>query len=360
MSPAAGAGNPVIFPAPEHDPDAARRVLEALDLDADEVTSANDNAGALPIYVQVYRVLEGGEQSFLARVDADEFANGGGVQLVQRRFGAGKYLIRVRRSDGTYIKNVTRRVEAAEGAAAGAAAAPALTDRLERLLEKLAERPAGGNADFFAAVAQVAKANTESTAALLVPLLTALTQQRGGAAASPDKLVDVLLQGIKLGKETAGDGGGFGATVRELLPGFLQSVQQLGGTAPPAPPMHALPPSHGAPDVQPQNGHQLDAPQPGEAPAWVVILAPYIPQLLQLASFHASPEHWAADVVDRADGERLTFIEDQLKRGPAFRQDFFRVFPATIDRRSWFEQFFDALTAELAEMRAEQDHDPGD
>lgn len=361
-----GPGFVVSTGEPTRDVEQMRRVLEAMDLEPDDVAAAVDAESTEEPEVRVYRFLQGNAREFLETVDADDFARGA-EELLQERFGPGKYEVNVRRRGASaarrHVRSKTYNIgtRTSTSAAAAQQLGGAGGSRLEALLERvLSERAAPAPAPgFFEAVAQVAKAQQESTAALLVPLLTAVTQQKAGA--SPDKMVEMLLEGMKLGREQTGGGEGFGATMRELLPGFLTAAQQLAGggarAAAGAPAPLALPPGqpqHGAPDVQ-QNGTAV-AP-PADAPAWVVILAPYVPQLLQLAAFHASPEHWAGDVVEHVDGERLTFIEDQLARGPIFREEFFRYFPTTIDRRSWFEQFFDALTLELQQLREDEPAD---
>jgi hypothetical protein len=131
--------------------------------------------------------------------------------------------------------------------------------------------------------------------------------------------------------------------MRELIPGALRAIQHL--------PAGADGVRH--PEHVPEPTPPAALPDPN-LPAWARVFAPHVPFLLNLAAMRADVEYWAEQITDQVDGERLTFIEDQLvTRGPLFREEFFRVFSDSMQHRSWFETFFDALTAELAAMRAE-------
>lgn len=324
----------------DYDVASTRRILEVIGVDAEEIETA-DTPETQPVAVEIYRIHPGGEESLCERLDPDDFVNGGGLVLVQRRHGGGKYRIRVRSQDGRSIKTKTKRVEDLPAGAAPAAADVA-GSRIERLLERLLEQRGGGGMPpgFMEAVSSIAAANAQAQATLVAPLLAALTQKdsRGDAT---ERVLDALLRGVELGKETASAGEGFGATVRELLPGALRALQQLptGGEA-------VNPSSTRTPAAPP-----VALPDPN-LPAWARVLAPRVPDLVSLAGMRADVDYWAERIVDDVDGERLTFIEDQLHRGAPFREDFFRVFPATMEHRSWFERLFDSLAAELAELRA--------
>lgn len=344
---------------PEHDPEPVRRVLESLGYEGDSEGVA---AGVTePTYVLVHK-QEGGERVRLFRMDPDEFTNGGGVELVQNKYGAGKYIVEVRKNRGGII--------AAKTIVLGAPLAPVAQpggdgdrlDRLERAIATLVERASSPAAaplpGFFDAVGTVAKMLSDQQGKLLELVLAKGSPAAAGV--SPDKLLELVLRGVELGREQGARGGGFGDTVAELLPGALRALATMpGAAAAPAPELggpasspRALPPAR-APE------HELAA-----APAWVRVLAPHVPQLLNLAAVRADPEHWAEQVSTMVDGERLTFIEDQLARGPAFREEFFASFPDTMASRSWFERFFDELRAVIADMRADdddghQDEQPG-
>lgn len=334
---------------PEYDVDAVRAVLEGLRYrgDVDKVAEGLTD----PTVVIAWRLEQSGAHVRLFEMDTAEFQNlGSPWDYIQRTYGAGKYRVDVQRTRGAspLLASMTERLAALPGAPTHAAPAPASPledrmDRIERALEKLAERGgAGGGASapgFFDAVATIGKAMGEQNAGLL----KALIEMKGGGdrgGVSAEKLLEVLVRGIELGKESGG-GEGFGSVLREMLPPALRELRAMGAGAPALP---ALPP--GAPPAP--------APDPNaHLPTWARVLAPQFPELMQLARLHADPEHWAEQICGQVDPERLTFIEDQLRRGPAFREEFFTVFEDAMGHRSWFEMFFDAMAAEIAALRDE-------
>lgn len=332
---------------PEYDVDAVRAVLEGLRYrgDVDKVAEGLTD----PTVVIAWRLEQSGAHVRLFEMDTAEFQNlGSPWDYIQRTYGAGKYRVDVQRTRGAspLLASMTERLAALPGAPA-AAPAPAPSaledrmDRIERALEKLADRGAGGGAaapGFFDAVATIGKAMGEQNAGLL----KALIEMKGGGdrGTSTEKLLEILVRGIELGKESGGGGEGFGSVLREFLPPALRELRAMGAGGLPALPPGAPP----APPAADPNAH---------LPTWARVLAPQFPELMQLARLRADPEHWAEQICAQVDPERLTFIEDQLRRGPVFREEFFTVFEDAMGHRSWFEMFFDAMAAEIAELRDE-------
>lgn len=191
-----------------------------------------------------------------------------------------------------------------------------------------------------------------------VTALGALLSGRGGGGLDVKGLRELIELAKTLTPEGGGgsDGGIAGALVEGVhtLAGLVSRQAQL-----PAPP--ATPGAGGEPAPEAAGGGK---PGPGPtvvaAPGeeWLVALAPYLPDLLELAADDVDPALYADLYVDQLARKQplvLGFLDEKLAgdTGAAalFQQQFFRAVPDAGQYSEWFTDLFTELRRSLLERR---------
>lgn len=314
----------------------AYRVLELVPtLSHEEILEAVD--GVDPEDPLTLYILQKNEGMFgtLDQMDGATWIEGGGPQLVGKMHGGGRYQLRLQGHKSGLRKWIKQPMFQVPGRVTSPNAPATSTSGLELAKE----------------IALIVGAVT--------PVLKMIMGDRAAPVATdPATLIKMFREGMELGKETVklkngGDDVSFGKTLRDLLPPALQTFREIAASSSsgaPAAPAQQLPPGGAAaPPAEPAG------PPP---PAWVVVMRPHVPELLKLAAFVADVQHWAAQVVGMvSEAGQLSFFEEQLARGAAWRAEFFQYFPETMPHRDWFERFFDAVQVELVDDDDDDDDD---
>jgi len=294
------------------------------------------------ITVRVYRRdPKSGKYALVQTFPAEEFSE----PVMAELWGGGEYQARLCTIHGKYLKHSGFRVAGTPKDPEASTSVPELADdRLARLEELLARQGAradhgGGTAgDVMASAVALATAMQSGQMTLLGPLLEALTANKGGGGGLQD--MDAMFSIMERMQDMAAERSGNEDIIKTLGLPLLGQIQKLAerekGTGPDAPPPDIAPPPSGA----------------GPAPGWATALRPYVPELTQLAAFHADPVYWSRTILSRASDAEFLFMEEQAGR-EGFPDEFHAWFPDTVQHRPWFATFWAEMVEGVKELRAE-------
>jgi hypothetical protein len=282
-------------------------------------------------------------------VDTWEDPAGFSLEAVRARFGGGDYQAKLHKPDGTYLAGPQFKIAGpSKSVAPDAAAAPAAGGELAELRAQIVElkaliagRSASNPAlDMVQIMVPLMTAMSTAATAGMAPLLEALAKR--DKPSDPLSSIETLSRLMELVDSRRGEDGmgGYGGVVKELGIPLFKGLQEMAARAePPVPHTSALPPAPppAAPEIG--TGHP--------PPPWVHLIRGQIPQLLHLALARGDVDFWAAQVIQGASDEQVSFLADLLDDGDAGRAQFFSWFPETMEHRTWFERLFDALDAQL-------------
>ena len=291
---------------------------------------------------------------FLDNLPLDDFS----LAVIAGRFGGGDYQIRAKGSDGKYIKSTTRTFRIGGPPRDPARDAlpledtPAAPDQFAVLAELMrdvaaelrarhAEPQAGG--DPMAMALELSKAMREAASEAAAQVRDLMGGDAGGR--SPDAL-DMVERVMDLQERFGGGGGGgtdpmINALGRELLTVFKnaregESGQDAGAVAAP---------TTGQPG--PKQSGSPPAANPNQ-PAWVTMLAPWMPDLIGLAVRGREPGTYANVIQDQLSDRALDVLASVIA-GPDFADMFYLHFPDTLQHRQWFDELLAALAEDLTE-----------
>ena len=275
------------------------------------------------------------------------------LAAVANQFGGGVFQIRAKQADGKYIKNTTRTfqiggppqvpVRSEESADVPPDQLATLTTLMAEIANELRARhalpQAGG--DPMAMALELSKAMRESASEAAQQVRDMMGTE---GKADPLELVERVLDlQERLGGLGGGGGDGTNAMMntlgRELI-GLFRTARGAEAGGPGAPPAHQ---PGGTPD--PATGAPAPAANPAR-PAWAEMLAPWIPDLIRLATENRDPYTYSNVVQDQLGDRALDRLGAVIVL-PGFAETFYLHFPAALPHRPWFDELLQALRDDL-------------
>jgi len=285
-----------------------------------------DGWGEQAGFVEVYRFAKKGGRQYLTRYDAQEFD----LNLLQEEHGGGKYQVRLSTAKRKYLGAQTVEIY---GAPLEVEKTPEGAGLVELFEKGQAEVRAMIEAVKNPPEAAEGKSVLENTLALLTafqamqaPYMEALLDKGRPKELSSKDMIDLLMQGINMGKEISPEADPYAGVVNAFLPP-LTKVLAEGGRDP----------------STPQPNPPGERPRPVETvprPPWALLLAPELPRLQKWASGGKDVELRAAVILDDLPEQAVPLLIEQLERGEEFVQEFFALFPATRPFGEWYRVLF--------------------
>lgn len=295
--------------------------------DFEDVDALLAELGPEATEVQIYQVERGGRHNYLETWEPSEFS----LDAVKERWGGGRFQVRLKGPGRGYIKQRAFRIAGPSllapaglpaALATGPQAAPTSSPEVTELRREVAS------------LRELIQGQERGSRFEEMIALTRLLTERERPAVDP---VDTLLKGIELAEKMGSGSSGYSEVLNRLgvpLLDFLQEQAAKEKGAPPGAPKQpaALPAGSGqpSPDIH--------------APAWVPSLAPWVPQLLQLAAAGRNPQLYAALIVDTLEGNPdqtpLALLRDAVGQGDAFLAEFYQHVPDALQRSEWFGELF--------------------
>lgn len=368
-------------PAAEQPPPPAPAAPDAVLDDRDPVQELREllDAGTGQT-VTIYRYKERGPAEYIDRVNVSDFDP---IQLRQK-WGGGRFLVRFTRPDGRLGVSKTITI-APEPLPAGAPAAPG-SDDWKQLARDLLLRDRGNGGMDFSGLAQMIATMQASAMQQTVAMLGIFKEMMPRAVEplerqSPTELLDTVRGLMELQSELrasipVADGDGDVnplVLLQPLLPTLGKALETwtnaqasaahpapngarglLGaGAAGPAAPEpvpvvapdrpeggRASAPGGGDGGAQPEGARMSGPPSP------LMVLKPYVAQLVKLSDQGADPELWG-DMAGARGGPELDMVERFMDRmgDEAFRAELVRLFPEVTLHQDWLVRFLDAALA---------------
>lgn len=301
----------------------------------DDVESLLQELGGEVSTVQLWRRDTSGKLAYLEQWPVDQFS----LDHVRDLYGGGRYQARFKDHDHQYVRAKDFRID-------GPAKYPGRDDdskdrgdsresltmlqvMMQEVLQELRRPRSAGEAEGSDALNLAVKMSemVESKVANVVEALRANQRDPLGFA----DMMELVDRGIDLGRRLEG---GSETDVIRALGGELISFLRDRKAGPMA----------GAP----AGGGGQAAAAPANVPPWVQLFRQYIPMLTARARAGKSPETIAALIVEDLPDPAADFLERQLARGPAFREEFYQHFPAAANTMWWFDSLMNALEVELS------------
>lgn len=294
--------------------------------------------------------LEGMEDE--AVVECVRYRRQGGTELVQKWalesfdpyeiqkvWGGGKYLLRVRDAEGNYLKQATIHVAGksknpdASGPTDNGSTlelVQGMRQEFKDLLGQLRNPPAAANEHNSI---ELALSIVGAFQAAQAPYLEALLQK---TKTGPDsgELLDLFFRGMEAAREMNPPSDPMAAVATQLAVPLLSQLQ--GGTPPGARQVKANPPETPA---------TADTPR---RPPWDILLSPWLHHLQSWAAKRKDPQMRALFVVDEIPDEAVQIFGEQLERGDAFLAEFFALHPETRPFENWYREFWAAIGGALS------------
>lgn len=188
----------------------------------------------------------------------------------------------------------------------------------------------------------------------VLSLITAVSSR--SEAAPSDKMADLIKTGIELGQLATGQGDSMLPIVEKLGVPAIQILQQAlnreraaGGAAVP-------PPRSGHPALPPQT--EVPA-VPPNSPAWMIQLAPFIPQILSWAKAGKDPALYAAVIVDNLP-PGVEFELAQAVKDPEFVGKAVAALPMLKAYPAWTQAVLSEMKTILSDEEPKGDDFPED
>lgn len=327
-----------------------------------------------------------GDKEWVAKHPAEGFT----VEEIKERYGGGKFELRILNEKGRYAGGKVVRIaaphkdlsepEESEEFDTEAEIERRVEERTRELREKsVLEVVIEGQREIARELREMRRPPAEahglnplelvqnmhaSWAAMIQPYQNALLE-RALEKEGPDstevlgQMLNILSQGIELGRETGGDGSGYGSVIRELGKPLVEILEResrrrsAGASAAPTPTL-PNPPNGAAPVVD-------RAPESNEdAPAWLPIFRPFVPQLIAWAQQGKDPELTADWVLGELPDNYLDPIGRQLDRGDEFLTEFEATMPQAAEHMEWLRPFFSRMADGLVYVEESPEEPAGD
>lgn len=305
--------------------------------------------------VLLYRRLKGEKQSYVATLDADEFA----MDEIARRWGGGRYLARLVGPEGI-LKGVTFYIDESlkpQSKDSLPGSNPFQDKLLERLLDRSLQPQASVDpAAIAAAIATAASSQLAAMMGAMAPLLGKITElaSGGGKAGSP---TSDLFEAINLGLSLGGkDDGIMGAVERVGVPLVkiagdalaLQSAKRGTLRRP------LINPPAGKPSETEAASVTANL-QPG-VPAWVQLVRGFVPTIVEFAARNEDPEILAIGLEQQQP--RVADWLDKKVTEPDFEPTLLGAFPALEVHREWVHRFLAEFGPDEPEAEVEDEGSP--
>lgn len=330
-------------------------IPEGFDIDTDVqrvLAELEDPGGAK---VMVRRRGDDGKYAIVDTVPAETFS----VDMLVRTFGGGKYELRILDARHAYAKSITvvvegkpkiPRVRGDDGDNDGPRRNP--LDDFER--EATQSMLVGLVREVLGAIrqpqqmGQVQGADALDTAIKMVqvmqtsmtPLLEGLVGRAGkGEGGDAWEAFD---RGLELGQAMAGKGDDVTVSLGRELLGFFRDAKKSGAMPQQAPQNARIGPAQNPPTPGQEGGNA------GNLPPWAQVFAPYVPQLIQMASTNRDQGIYVPVILDQLPGAAVDWLAVQLRDRPAeFRREFNAAFPPVTQFPGWFDGMFEVVADEL-------------
>ena len=337
-----------------------------------DIESFIDELGdsAVNVYLSRYD-KEKGRFAWLATMPVDEFSQ----DNVARQWGGGRYMARVKNSDGRFFKGASRVFfidESIKPTRAGEQPGGNGVTGFEReLLLKLVTERSGGSdiAGQMQAIATIAASQASAMMTAMTPLLAKITELASGGGKGG--AIGDLIAAVELGTNLSGTKDeGYLPVIREVGVPLVKALEQYftglkGRNARPAPatsiqPGVGHPPGPGTPrEVAPP----ADNPAAPQAPPWVQMLAPYIPKVIDFA-VHGGDPNVVAGLVYSSNPPMARLLEDMVEQA-GFSAQLLQTFPGLQAHAAWVDQFLDEFRGEeigeeIEPVTADQGEGDGD
>lgn len=321
---------------------------------ADEATSALDAVlaelgGISEARVMVYRFDRGGAMQYVATMTPEEVQSEASLlEHVRQEFGGGTYRIHVRDGSGL-IAN--RRIDIAErkqpGPDAGLSSIAALFERQAQQFERTLQ----------ALMPRASAAESEDAMLSRLKIMSEIVRGDGGSQrqrdADPSKMIELLLQGIAMGKEMQPAGG---AATEDVLVSALSAFAPVIAEAAKAKPAPVRRPAAAAPAVPVKASPAAASPAPTAAPAeeqedQAEQLRALLALVLRAARADSDPGIYVGMVIDQVGEENVALLLEQ----PDPLGMLAKFEPAVAEHREWFERLLnevgELLNAEETDSR---------
>ena len=345
--------------------------------DGDEISALRELEGFDESTFQIFRVTPPDQKGFITTLSAGEVT----IEEIARQFGPGKYRVRGKRSDGTWLAHKTITIATAKRDAPTATASPQgggtaadvlaiLRDDRDRASERLFKW-AGL---FVPVLAPVVLEWFKSNKGSLREMAETLKAMREAAGGDKDALSEIEKLGklITAVRDMQPEGGGTGSTWPDLIRSGIDGLKEIVPAvvaaraspafvpvAPAAPPGRTTVPQPPAPPPLAPPPH-LSQPQPGnEAMAGIMALAQWLigqmPYLIEKARRDQDPELYADWIAGEVPpGMNIRTMHDLLAR-PDWFKFLTQYAPGAQHFEAWFTELRARLLETLAEVIAEQD-----
>ena len=300
-----------------------------------------------------------------ATVECVRYRPQGGTELVQKWalesfdpyemqkiWGGGKYLLRVRDEDGSYLTQATVYI-------AGKPKHPDPDNNTDN--RSTLDLVQGMRSEFGDILNQLRNPPREAHDTSAIELALSIV---GAFQAAQQPYVEALLSKTKTGPDSA-----------EMLDLFFKGMEAAREMSPPSDPMAAvasqlavpllsqLTAGHTPPGAQPMQPNPATQTEPRDnprRPPWDILLSPWLHHLQSWAAKHKNPAFRAAFVVDEIPDEAVQILGEQLERGEAFLAEFFTLHPETKPFQEWYRQFWGAIAGNLSWEGDDTDDTAGD
>lgn len=322
----------------------------------DLVDAAGEGAGSVGIY---RKPPNNGPDDYLGSASVEETRHDP-LEYLKERFGGGRYTIQLKDPAGKWVAGtrVHFKIAGPPKAEADEKSKEEEVARLERKLDELSAKGNGADTALLiellrqlgearsrpapqgASVAEIIGAVTP----LLAPLLAALLERKPDSSRLEE--LATLMQIARDMREPPPDGvGALVKTMGEPIAKLLTAHAEGNVGSPQAPASNGARPAPPTSEVGVQR------------PAWYGFLAGVVPQAVRWAAAGKDPQLRGDLVVDELEDEQLGPVKEVLT-SPAFRDEFFRHFPAARDHVAWFDALFHRIVynildeSEIAELEA--------
>lgn len=322
----------------DQDQDRGGPSLEEVDLFLEE---AGTPGGELLVDGYRYDDEGDGKIKYVHRWALPEFS----LQVVKDTYGGGRWNFRLKRGPGG--KLVKSRTLVIEGKARTPDMAPAqpdprtfvdrILDQQGLILEKLQEVRQGPPPGLQATdPINMAMSIVAAFQSVLSPMQEALLKKEK-TGPNFGELVQIFSQGVELGKMSAPSAPDPMASVlASTLPGLMGAITG-GGNRPLPSPVDIL--------TNPPQSEPMAEPSPQRhRPAWDLMLAPWLPQILKWARNDVDPVLRAEFVVDEIPEAAEHVLVEQLNRGKQFFGEFMMLHPEAKPWEAWLLRFWTAVS----------------
>lgn len=254
-----------------------------------QVLSELDSSGAAIIKVE--RMREGKRPEYVGDMSPSSFT----LAQLQERFGGGEYALTVFDSARRYVKRTTVAIAAPLKPPAPAAIE---SSGLEKIARTLAEQMQAQSQLLQALLLQGRTAPVADAATMRKQLLEEMQLMKGimgsGQVLSPDKVLELVMKGMEIAKETGGGGdAGWTGIAEKAIDVLGEPLAQLMSSS-------AMTPAAGAaaPGVPGGNAPPPIQHQPGVSPMVNPMVKQYVSFLVRKAVAGADPTLYADLVLD--------------------------------------------------------------